>query len=152
MTTALADPCPAAYGRTAVCAPPARGRGRPAALTDPEHIQSLLTDITRGATVAGAAAALGLSRTPVYRLRSLDPLFAASLTLAQAAGKAARRQATAGQLLVDRHGTEARYTKRHCTCVRCRRAASRARARRRAATASDITNSAAAADRTPGAR
>ncbi|MFB7649391.1 hypothetical protein ACFC0S_15965 [Streptomyces sp. NPDC056084] len=112
-------------------APDRHGRGRPPALTSPEHIEQLLVDIRTGATVAEAAAALGLSRTPVYNLRRTDPLFAAALTQAQAAGRAARR-AGGPDLQIDQHGTESSYTKRNCLCDACRAAGTRARARRRA--------------------
>ncbi|WP_435245189.1 hypothetical protein [Streptomyces tendae] len=112
-------------------APVRRGRGRPPALTSPERIEQLLVDIRAGATVAEAAAALGLSRTPVYNLRRQDPLFAAALTQAQATGRAARR-AAGPDLQIDQHGTESSYTKRNCACGACRAAGTRARARRRA--------------------
>ncbi|MFF2571157.1 hypothetical protein [Streptomyces sp. NPDC058084] len=107
-----------------------RGRGRPPALTSPERIEQLLSDIRAGATVAEAAAAAGLSRTPVYSLRSNDSLFARALTLAQAEGRKARR-AAGPALQVDQHGTEACYTKRNCPCGPCRTAGTQARARRR---------------------
>ncbi|MER0443130.1 hypothetical protein ABR738_00815 [Streptomyces sp. Edi4] len=112
-------------------APARRGRGRPPALTSSERIEQLLVDIRTGATVAEAAAAIGLSRTPVYNLRRNDPLFAAALTQAQAAGRAARR-AGGPELQIDQHGTESSYTKRNCSCDACRTAGTRARARRRA--------------------
>ncbi|MDX3165973.1 hypothetical protein PV516_19485 [Streptomyces scabiei] len=115
-----------------------RGRGRPPALTSPEQIEQLLTDIRDGATVAEAAATAGLSRTPVYNLRRDDPLFAAALTLAQKAGKQARREASKDDAQVDQHGTESRYTKRRCPCRKCREAGSKARARRRQAAANSL--------------
>jgi len=125
-------------------APVRRGRGRPPALTSPERIEQLLADIRSGATVAEAAAAAGLSRTPVYSLRRNDPLFAEALTQAQAEGKKARR--AAGPLRqVDQHGTESSYTKRNCTCARCRSAGTRARARRRAAVGVPVNGPAAEA-------
>ncbi|MER5302184.1 hypothetical protein ABT039_22375 [Streptomyces lasiicapitis] len=128
MTTALLPRRPTPE----VALPVRRGRGRPPALTNPERIEELLTDIRGGATVTEAAAAAGLSRTPVYTLRGTDPLFAEALTQAQIAGRKARR-AAGPQRLLDQHGTESSYTKRQCTCERCRVAGSRARARRRAA-------------------
>ncbi|GAA1110835.1 hypothetical protein GCM10009577_36770 [Streptomyces javensis] len=131
---------PALSSRSAAPASVRRGRGRPAALTDPERIESLLADISSGATVAEAAASLGMSRTPVYRLRDNDPQFAKALTGAQSAGKAARRRAVLESLQVEQHGTEASYVKRHCPCAACRHAGTRARGRRRA-TASDAPNS-----------
>lgn len=120
---------------TAAGRPVRRGRGRPPALTSPERVEELLTDISGGSTVAEAAAALGLSRTPVYHLRDNDPLFAEALARAQAAGKAARRRAASEHLQIDQHGTESSYTKRHCPCDDCRLAGTRARARRRASSA-----------------
>ncbi|WP_333745528.1 hypothetical protein [Streptomyces sp. IBSBF 2950] len=123
--------------------PVPRGRGRPPALTNPERIEQLLTDVRNGATVAEAAAAAGLSRTPVYNLRRTDAVFAAALTLAQKAGKQARRE-TGPELQVDQHGTESSYTKRRCPCEPCRAAGTQARTRRRAATG-DTPNTPAAA-------
>ncbi|MCF1592421.1 MULTISPECIES: hypothetical protein [Streptomyces] len=147
MTTALLPLRPAPADdepRTAAPAVPVRrGRGRPPALTNPEQIEQLLTDISRGATVAEAAASAGLSRTPVYNLRQHDSVFAAALTLAQKAGKQARR-AAGPELQVDQHGTESSYTKRRCPCEPCRAAGTQARNRRRAATG-DTTNAPAAA-------
>lgn len=134
MTTALLPPRvrpTTARPRPRPVAPVRRGRGRPPALTNPERIEQLLVDIRTGATVAEAAAAIGLSRTPVYNLRRNDPLFAAALTQAQAAGRAARR-AVGPELQIDQHGTESSYTKRNCSCDACRAAGTRARARRRA--------------------
>ncbi|MFF4409740.1 hypothetical protein [Streptomyces sp. NPDC001404] len=135
MTTALLPwPSPAAVHPTVVPERAGqRGRGRPPSLTSPEHIQELLDQISGGATVAEAAAALGLSRKPVYHLRRSNPLFARALTAAQEAGRKARRRAAGERLQVDRHGTESSYTKRRCTCSACRRAGTQARTRRRAA-------------------
>ncbi|MFJ2752763.1 hypothetical protein [Streptomyces sp. NPDC087297] len=127
MTAALLPARPAAEpGR-----PQRRRQGRPAVLTEPEQIEQLLADIAAGATVAEATAVAGLSRTPLYRLRRTDARFAAALSRALRAGREARRAAGPG-LQVDEHGTEARYTKRHCPCEPCRVAGSRARTRRRA--------------------
>lgn len=124
-------------------APVRRGRGRPWALTSSERIEQLLADIRGGATVAEAAVAAGLaSRTPVYNLRRSNPQFAEALRLAQADGRKARR-AAGPELQVDQHGTESCYTKRRCSCDRCRKAGTQARARRRSAPA-DLANTPAA--------
>ncbi|MFD5878437.1 hypothetical protein [Streptomyces yangpuensis] len=129
--TAVLLPGRGASARRPVARGP-RGRGRPLALRNAEQIEQLLADIAAGATVPEAAASAGLSRTPVYSLRRTDPQFAAALSLAQRAGRKARRSA-GPQLQVDEHGSESSYTKRHCPCAPCRAAGSSARARRRAA-------------------
>ncbi|MFC8570773.1 hypothetical protein ACFUIW_33950 [Streptomyces sp. NPDC057245] len=141
MTADLRPPRTAVGEQGAAPSSPAvrRGRGRPPALTSPERIAQLLADIRAGATVAEAAAAAGLSRTPVYNLRRDNASFAQALAQAQQEGKAARR-AAGPQRQVDQHGTEARYTKRRCPCKRCRDAGSRARARRRAPEADAAPN------------
>ncbi|MER6253695.1 hypothetical protein ABT224_20295 [Streptomyces sp. NPDC001584] len=113
-------------------------------LTQPEQIEQLLADIAAGATIPEATAAAGLSRTPLYSLRRTNAQFAAALSQALRAGRKARRAAGPG-LHVDEHGTEARYTKRHCPCAPCRAAGSRARARRRAAARESANPPAAAA-------
>ncbi|WP_146610549.1 hypothetical protein [Streptomyces sp. AC1-42T] len=113
--------------------PPRRGRGRPPLLNSPERIEEFLAYVTAGWTVLDALGSMGLarSRTPVYTLRRLDPLFAAALADAQKKGRAARRQAQSGETQMDQHGTESSYKRRHCGCTPCRTAASRARQRRR---------------------
>lgn len=148
MTTALLPSRPAAVVGEQRVAPSTtavrRGRGRPPALTSPERIAQLLADIRAGATVAEAAAAAGLSRTPVYNLRRSNDVFARALAQAQQEGKAARR-AAGPERQVDQHGTEARYTKRHCPCKPCRDAGTQARARRRSPDAASTSNTPAAA-------
>ncbi|MCZ0983894.1 hypothetical protein O1L60_44835 [Streptomyces diastatochromogenes] len=146
MTTALLPAAArAASGapRPRPAAPVRRGRGRPRLDEPGAHRAAAVRHTHRGHGRRSAAAA-GLSRTPVYSLRRNDPLFAAALTQAQAAGRAARR-AAGPALQVDQHGTESSYTKRNCPCTACRAAGTQARARRRAGNASPLNTPAAKA-------
>lgn len=104
-------------------------RGRPHRLTvetDQEVIAELLLLIADGASVRAAAAELGMSVSPVYRLRRVEPRFRQALAEAQKAGRGARRPPPPS-------GSESRYVNQRCRCDRCVPAASAARAGRRRA-------------------
>ncbi|MFJ2780222.1 hypothetical protein [Kitasatospora sp. NPDC087315] len=101
-------------------------RGRPPLLTmdDEERITQLLEAVAGGTGVKAAAAELGLSLSPVYRLRRQNRRFRDALTVAVRAGRSTRMQPV-------KHGTESTYVNRGCRCERCVPAAAAARAGRK---------------------
>jgi predicted transcriptional regulator len=104
-----------------------------------ESAAQLVERVRAGATIAAAAAEIGISDRTVQRAARDDPALAAAIANASRARRRAQYQP---------HGTTASYL-RGCRCPQCReehraRSVERRAARRRRAIPADVTHGAAA--------
>ncbi|MFJ9799792.1 hypothetical protein [Streptomyces sp. NPDC101145] len=97
-------------------------RGRPTVFDEPAR-RRFLDAIATGMPIGQAVQLVGVNRDLPRRHARTDPAFAAQLSTAQAAGRAARVAEVP-------HG-ESRYTNYACRCDTCRTAATAARTGRR---------------------